>query len=203
MTTMPPTRRPPDALERWLAAERSGLDDAAEAALAELLVELPRPAPPPGFAERVLARVLPSPRRLRPGRLGWSVQGRRAALGLAAAAALVLSLSPLWLRALAPAVSAALAGRATPVITALLRAASLSRLLRAGLHAVMAAGQGLADLAALAGNLLTLVRAVAEPLATPPMAVLAGGCLVVSVIAMRLLYEIIQRDRRWVYADPI
>ncbi|MBV8201397.1 MAG: hypothetical protein JOZ15_12310 [Acidobacteria bacterium] len=200
---MPPPKRQPDALERWLAAERSGLDDAAEGALAELLVELPQPAPPPGFAERVLARALPSLPHLLVGRPGWPARGRRAALGLAAAAVVALSLSPLWLRTLAPGVPAALAARATPAITAVLRAANVSRLLQAGLHAAVAAGQGLADLAAIASQLLLLVRAVAEPLATPPVAVLAGACLAVSVLAMRLLYELIQRDRRWVRAEPI
>jgi hypothetical protein len=185
---MPHTQPPPDALERWLAAERSGLDDDAEAALAELLVELPRPAPPAGFAERVLARTLPSPHRRWLGRRTW---GRRAALGLAAAAAALLSLSPFWLPALAPAISA------------LLGAASVAGLVQAGFHAAVAAGEGVAALAALAYKLLLLDRAVAEPLATTPVAALAGACLLVSALAMRLLYDLIQRDRRWVYADPI
>jgi hypothetical protein len=185
---MPHPQPRPDALERWLAAERSGLDDDAEAALAELLVELPQPVPPAGFAERVLARTLPSPYGRRQGRRAW---GRRAALGLAAAAAVLLSLSPFWL----PAVAAA--------ISALLGAASIAGLVQGGFHALVAAGEGLAGLAALANKLLLLARAVAEPLATPPMAALTGACLLVSALSMRLLYDLIQRDRRWVYADPI
>src|ERR1700726_3256107 len=90
-----------DALDRWLAAERSAVDAgvdadadaelAAEAAFAELLVSLPRPAPPPGFADRVLARARRAPgrrwlgRRWRPlpGRAAWSLP----ALPVAAAAA--------------------------------------------------------------------------------------------------------------------
>jgi len=186
---MTPTQTPPDALERWLAAERSGLDDAAEVALAELLVGLPQPAPPAGFAERVLARALPARRRLQSRARGaWRW---RAALGLATAAALLLLLSALLLPAAAPAVSA------------LLRAASIGGLLKAGIDAVTAAGQGLALAASFASKLLLLVRAVAEPLASPPVAVLAGACLLVSVLAMRLLYDLVQRDRRWVCADPI
>src|SRR5260370_41185602 len=86
---MPHPQPPPDpgaraaldtlaALDRWLAAERSGVDAevaadtaadaAAEAAFAELLVGLQRPAPPPGFADRVLARARQAPRRRW---LGW------------------------------------------------------------------------------------------------------------------------------------
>src|SRR5579864_5559330 len=78
-----------DALDRWLAAERSAVDAgadaapaaelAAEAAFAELLVGLPRPAPPLGFADRVLARA-----RRAPGRrwLAWRAQPGRSAWGL-------------------------------------------------------------------------------------------------------------------------
>jgi hypothetical protein len=183
---MTPTQTPPDALERWLAAERSGLEDAAEAALAELLVELPPPAPPAGFAERVLAQALPARRRLQRRARGW-----RTALGLAAAAALLLLLSAVLLPVAAPAVSA------------VLRAASIGGLLKAGIDAVTAAGQALALAATFASKLLLLVRAVAEPLASPPVAALAGVCLLVSALAMRLLYDLVQRDRRWVCADPI
>ncbi|HYL05098.1 MAG TPA: hypothetical protein VE075_03610 [Thermoanaerobaculia bacterium] len=188
MTTMPHTQPPPDAMARWLDAERSGLDDAAEAALAELLVELPRPAPPAGFAERVLALALPAPRRRRLERRAW---GWRAALGLAAAAVMVLSLASFWLPA------------AARVVGTSLRAASIAGLLQAGIDAIITAGEALASAALFANKLLLLVRAVAEPLASPPVAVLAGACLLVSVLALRLLYDLVQRDRRWVYADPI
>src|SRR6478672_4983633 len=50
-------RLEPDALERWLAAEREDRDEAAEGALAELFTALPLAAPPAGFADRVMARV--------------------------------------------------------------------------------------------------------------------------------------------------
>src|SRR5258708_30791228 len=97
MTTMP-RAHPPDAMSRWLAAEQSGFAEDAEAALAELLEELPRPAPSAGFANRVLARTaitaLPASRaqewgkrpplagpRLRAWRLGgWWLGGRRLAV---------------------------------------------------------------------------------------------------------------------------
>jgi hypothetical protein len=192
---------PVDALGRWLAAERSGFADDAEGALAELLEELPRPAPPAGFADRVLARTghpeaaiaaapasparLPAwlrPRRRRLG--GWRLT---ASLGAAAAFAAAL-LALFWLPA---------------AVRAVLGAASVSALLEAGIGAIVALGQGLAGMVVLGNKIVLLGRAVAEPLATPPVAALAVAGLLVSIVALRCLYDLIQRDRRWVDADPI
>jgi hypothetical protein len=185
----------PGAIDRWLAAERSGLDDAAaEAAFAELLAGLPRPAPPAGFAERVLARARrPATRR---SWLGW----RRAAPGLrgviaAAAAAAAAALLALLLQPVPSGVAAAMAAR--------FGATSIAGLLQVGVGAAIAAGRWLAGVVAFGNQLLLLVRAVAEPLATAPVAALAAASLLVSVLAMRCLYDLIQRDRRWVYVDPI
>jgi hypothetical protein len=195
-----------DALDRWLAAERSTVDAgvdadpagelAAEAAFAELLVGLPRPAPPQGFADRVLARA-----RRAPGRrwLGWRARPGRSAWGLpavpaAAMAAVVALLALLGLPA-ASGVVAAMAAR--------LGATSIAGLLQASVEGVIAAGQWLADVVDFGDTLVLLVRAVTAPLATPPMAALAAACLLVSVLAARCLVDLIQRDRRWVYADPI
>jgi hypothetical protein len=196
-----------DSLDRWLAAERSAVDaDAAadvtaEAAFAELLVGLPRPAPPPGFADRVLARARRAPGRrwlgwrwrALPGRGAWSLPAVPAVAAAAVAVAVVL-LALLGLPA-ASGVAAAMAAR--------LGATSLAGLLQASVDGVIAAGQWLADVVDFGDKLLLLVRAVAEPLATPPMAALAAACLLVSVLATRCLVDLIQRDRRWVYADPI
>lgn len=194
----------PDAISRWLVAERSGVDDAAaEAALAELLAGLERPAPPAGFADRVMARARQTPRR---GWLGWPVWRAlpwSAAPGfpaLTAAAAMVAAavvgvLLVLFGRPVASAVAAAMAAR--------LGATSIAGLLQGGVDAAFATGEWLAALIAFGDKLLLLVRAVAEPLATPPVAALAAACLLVSVLALRCLYDLIQRDRRWVYVDPI
>src|SRR4051794_7703917 len=46
-----------NALDRWLAAERDGLDGEAEAALLELFEALPLATPAAGFADRVLVRA--------------------------------------------------------------------------------------------------------------------------------------------------
>jgi hypothetical protein len=198
-----------DALDRWLAAERSAVDAgvdagaavelAAEAAFAELLVGLPRPAPPPGFADRVLARARRAPGRrwlgwrALPGRSAWGLPAVPAAAMATMAAAVVL-LGLLGLPA-ASGVAAAMAAR--------LGATSIAGLLQASVEGVIAAGQWLADVVDFGDTLVLLVRAVAAPLATPPMAALAAACLLVSVLAARCLVDLIQRDRRWVYADPI
>jgi hypothetical protein len=236
MKAMPRTP-PTDALSRWLAAERSGASEDAEAALAELLGELPRPAPPAGFAERVLARtrgvegtlgatpampavapipatpgitpapgltstpaITPTPgitpmpafepavpassrRPWRRHRMEWRLA---AGLGLAAAAA--AKFSALWLPA---------------AVRALVGVVSIAGLLPAGISSIFDLGHWVAAVVTLGNKLLLLDRAVAAPLATPPVAALAGGGLLVSVLALRFLYELIQRDRRWVYVDPI
>ena len=198
-----------DALDRWLAAERStdadaAADVAAEAAFAELLVGLPLPAPPPGFADRVLARARRTPGRRwlawrwrpLPGRAAWSLPAWPAvpAVVAAAVAAAVVLLALLGLPA-SSWVAAAMAAR--------LGATGIAGLLQASVDGVIAAGQWLADVVDFGDKLVLLVRAVAEPLATPPMAALAAACLLVSVLATRCLVDLIQRDRRWVYADPI
>ncbi|MBV8201613.1 MAG: hypothetical protein JOZ15_13410 [Acidobacteria bacterium] len=197
----------PDAISRWLVAERSGVDDAAaEAALAALLAELERPSPPAGFAERVLARARQTPRHGWLGRPGWRARPKGAAVRLPAfsataaaaamgAAAIVGVLLVLFGRPVASAVAAAMATR--------LGETSIAGLLQSGVDTAFATGQWVAAAVAFGDKLLLLVRAVAEPLATPPVAALAAGCLLVSVLAMRCLYDLIQRDRRWVYVDPI
>jgi hypothetical protein len=184
---MPRPQPPPEALDLWLAAEQSGLDDVAETALAELLGALPGPAPSAGFADRVLAQALPAPLRRR---VGWRAL---AASGLAAAASLALVVAWLW-----PAVL-----RAPHALRATLGMTSVSSLLQRGVDAILGLGPWVAGLVALVDKLLLLVRAVAEPLATPPVAVLAALCLLVSILALRCLHDLIQRDRRWVYVDPI
>jgi hypothetical protein len=55
-------RQPDDRLSRWLEAELADDERAAEEALGALFAAAPRPAPRPGFAERVmLAAALPRP----------------------------------------------------------------------------------------------------------------------------------------------
>jgi hypothetical protein len=220
------------ALERWLAAERSGVDAegtadtaadpaaevaagaaaevaaeaAAEAAFAALLAALPRPAPPPGFADRVLARARQAPRRrLLEWRAlpGWDGAPGRPAVPLAAAAAVAAVAAVAAAVALLALVGLPAASGVAVAMAARLGATSIAGLLQASVEGAIAAGQWLGDVVDFGGKLVLLVRAVAEPLATPPMAALAAACLLVSVLATRCLVDLIQRDRRWVYADPI
>ncbi|HXO30050.1 MAG TPA: hypothetical protein VOA80_22060, partial [Thermoanaerobaculia bacterium] len=127
------------------------------------------------------------------GRFAWGLPTVPAVAAAAVTAAVVL-LALLGLPA-ASGVAAATAAR--------LGATSIAGLLQASVDGVIAAGQWLADLVDFGDTLVLLVRAVAEPLATPPMAALAAASLLVSVLAARCLVDLIQRDRRWVYADPI
>ena len=241
---MPRTRMTSDsaaaaALDRWLAAEQSGLDADAEAALADVLGALPQPAPRAGFADRVLVRAISGSRRRWLGRLVGRGSARRPRLRLspvAAAAWPVMAMrhrpeaSPAgrqsrpphghgaraaspggvsWLvgaGALGLAATASLLLAAlglAPALRTVLRRASLSGTLQAGIDSIMSLGRWFAGLVSLADKLLLVARAVAEPLASPPMAVLAAACLLVSVLAMRFLCNLIQSDRRWVYVDPI
>jgi hypothetical protein len=181
-----PSERPA-AVERWLAAERGGSEAAAEAALAALLADLDRPAPPAGFAERVMLRA--------------------AAAGVLAAAVPRASLvrSP-WARA---AVVALLLGAALALAAVL----GALRPLTAGLGL----GDLLAGLAGLAGALGTaltglieaterlevLRRAVAAALESPAVVLVLGLCLALAAGGFRLLHDILQRERSWSYVDPI
>ena len=208
------------ALDRWLAAERaapapdhlatgaapaagapgpagapdsadpSAPSELAEEALALLLAALPLAAPGEGFADRVMARVstaavpaapraVAAPRR----RLAWG-------LGTALAASLTggFALSwNLWL----------------PAMMRLLSPAHLAVLLQVTIGAVLGAARALAGVVSVGRFLLLVASAVASPLATPPVAALAAVSLLISVLALRFLHALIQRDRRWVYADPI
>lgn len=83
---------------RWLVAERDGVIDVAESALAELLRALPDARPRPGFAERVLAAApyLPGAPQPMPGPWAWPLRAAVAVcllltgVGLAYIPALVL-----------------------------------------------------------------------------------------------------------------
>ncbi len=92
-------------LARWLEAEQSGADDAAEEVLTALFRSIPRHAPRAGFSDRVLLAAAP---HLRGRSSAWSAWWTRAAIvatllacGLTAALIPVGELSPLaaaWAR---------------------------------------------------------------------------------------------------------
>lgn len=192
-----------DALSLWLAAEQAGSEEAAEAALAELCHMLPLAAPPAGFADRVVARtapsapsapfapMAPSARPAPPARYrrAWGWRRWLPAAGLAAAVQALTA--PLWLPFL-------LRG-----FGAILNASTISKTLLSAVDGITACGRWLADLVTWSHTLLVLLRALVEPLATPPVAVLTVICLLMSTLALHWLHDLIERDRRWVHADPI
>ncbi len=183
-------RRPePEALERWLAAERDDRDDgdgAAEGALRELLAALPLSAPPAGFADRVMARVsLPAPAALPANRrdvFAW--RPLRIVLTLCLIAT---GLGALWL---------------PPALRALSVLWSFSGMVEGGTRLLIAAAGWLAALLQTWDFLLTLERALAQPLAAPQVTALLLGGLLASSLAFRFLRDQITGER-WTHVDPI
>jgi hypothetical protein len=195
------TQRTPDALARWLAAEQAGQDDAAEAALFELIEDLPPVPPPAGFADRVMARwaLESSPASAdSPAFQRAFVPVRREAppvwarfllgFGLLSAAAVFFVL---------PAVLIALGA-----LTGSVGSLSLAEILQAGVRALSGASQTMASLVGLGQALATAVEALTPSLATPRLAGAVALCLAVSVASFRFLRELISRERSWAYVDP-
>lgn len=189
--------RPTDQeiLNRWLAAEHEGLDDAAEAELFALFEALPPLAPPAGFADRVLARAglasipapVPAPMAT-PAR--WNPFAAR------------------WLQ-VAMALSLLITGASLPWLTGMLRslggAVSLlwgpGDLVRLGTGALNTVSQGLIAALAFWDWFLEIGRTLAEPLATPVFAAGTMACLLVSLVAFHFLRDLITRDRSWTHVD--
>lgn len=178
-----PNSPDPQALSRWLAAEREDGPE-AETALFELLEALPLLEPPSGFADRVLLRArleesLPAA-AARPlfGSL-WS----RAALALCLA---VTALSLAWL----PQTLAAFSGLW-----------SLNDLVRMGVTAMVDASRLLSLGIGVSHWVLGLGETVAATLVNPVVVKVAAGCLAVSTIAFSFLRDLMTRDRSLSYVD--
>ena len=182
------TRHTPDALARWLAAEREGRDDEADSALLELFEALPERAPRDGFADCVMAR--------------WSVEASLPAT------ADELAPVPVWVRwslgfvLLAVGSSPFWAPVVFAMVAALAPALGLPELLQTGVRGMSSVGQDVMSLVGLWKALATTVQAVVPPLASPRVALAVAVCLAVSVISFRFLREILSRDRSWAYVDP-
>jgi hypothetical protein len=174
--------RPDPRLERWLAAEAAGRLDDAEAALAALFAAVPRLAPPPGFAERVVLAVAP----LSPAHPTRSTLGFR--LAVAACLALV---------ALAAPSVAGLAGLAGGWLAEL----SVAGLLAGATAALVAAAGGVADVVAGAGavwqDLARVGGWAAAAAATPVVATALAAGLATAVVAFRLLAGLFAHERSW------
>jgi hypothetical protein len=167
----------------WLAAEAADDDAAAEAALGSLFAALPPVEPPRGLAQRVLAETV------------WDVEPTSAeiARGWWRAVAVLAGLAVFTVLAggaLAPAFVAALdpAARVAGFVDGIFAAA----------HAV---GGGL-GLAARLVDLLTWLGSAAVLVATSPqgvMAMLVAAALV--ALAIKVLHQVLERDRRLSYAE--
>jgi len=186
-----------DLLDRWLRAEGSGNEDEAEAALTALFSALPLRAPAAGFADRVLLAARPAhPRRNR----------ARSAVRSWAGSLLPAFLGSTWGRA-GLAFGLVLAALGLPF----LRAALLSLpgalppdlLLPAAAHALIEASGWLLSLLRLGGWFAALSRSLLTPFESPTVAAALGACLLVSALALRLLHDVIHRERNWTYVDPI
>jgi hypothetical protein len=179
-----PNRHTPnrDHLDRWLAAEEAGrpAEAEAEAALAALFAAIERPAPSPGFAQRVVERA---------GRLGLlAAPPDRSAVWWRRLCAAGLTLSG----ALMALVAALLRG---PVVE-LLRETSFTDLTVRGFSAL---GQLVNDAAAYRQYLLDVNETLSLQLQTPGTAVTLVVTLAVSVLAFRALHQLVTRDRSSVY----
>jgi hypothetical protein len=195
--------KPRDPVARWLAAERAASEAEAEAALAALLADLDQPAPPAGFAERVMRRaaedgVLPVAAAAPARRRSWSpwspgISWPRVMRSAWARAAVVLLLLATGLT-----VSLALG-----VLQPLLAGLGLGDLV-AGLAGLAAAvGAAVVGLAEAVEFFAGLRRAIALALASPAVALALAFCLALAAGGFRLLHDILQRERSWSYVDPI
>jgi hypothetical protein len=169
-----------NALDRWLAAERGDRPEEADAALAELFEALPPIAPPAGFADRVLARA--------------GIQAVSGDLFASRGVRLVLTaclvatgLGTLWL---------------PPTLRALAGLWSLSDLVQGGVQALIGGTQWLASALRLWDLLLTIGRALTQPLTLPQVTAILMVCLVTSSLAFRFLRDQISGERNWTYVDP-
>jgi hypothetical protein len=191
-------RTPPsdDPLRRWLAAELEERDLEAEAALAELLGDLPRPAPPAGFAERVMLAVAASPAAAVYGALaGAPVRVPLRGRGLAASR---------WVRAavVSTLAVAALAAVSLPgAVLALLDMVSTSDVLSLAGRWLAAALAACADGLGVLLRFEPIGRAAALVLSTPQVSAALALCLLASAAAFYLLHDLLHRS--WSHVHPV
>jgi hypothetical protein len=180
-----------EALDRWLAAERDGRDDGdgvADGALRELFAALPLAAPPAGFADRVMVRVsLPAPAMAAPSRARRDVFAWRPLRAVLALCVLATGFGALWL----PQALRAVAGLW-----------SFSGAVEGGTRLLIDGAGWLAALLRTWDFLLTLERALTQPLAAPQVTALLLGALLASSLAFRFLRDQITGER-WTHVDPI
>ncbi len=191
-------RHDPNALiSRWLDAERDGsgaaddmADDMADAALLELFELLPPLAPPAGFADRVLLRIgdaAPVPEPVGVSLLSRLFRSGGFRLGVAFGV-MATALSLLWL---------------PDLLLVLGRLVTPGDLMGLGVASVIDLGRWLALAARIGEWLLTVGGALAVSLTSPAAVKVTAACLAVSGVSFVVLRDLMTRDRRWSYVDPI
>ena len=156
---------------RWLAAERSNRDDAAEAALVEVFEALSDPAAPEGFAEAILRRI----------------DVRRVPVALTTATR--------WV------VATAMIAAAVSVVVLPLVLTSLSWLIELGALVeftgalLIGASRTLASWLAFWQSLAEVNRLVLSLVSKPQVALAMVGTLGVSIIALHFLSRLMTSDR--------
>lgn len=158
------------ALVSWLAAERAE-EPEADLHLYQVFGALPPPAPAAGFADRVLAAagVAAAP----PAWLRQAKAGVAALLGLAGVVLVLV------------------AGVALPLL-GMVRPAGMVQLVARG---VAAASHLLAEVVTVLDRLFELARSIASALSTPEVALGTLLLTALSAVALRLLSELIVRER--------
>jgi hypothetical protein len=159
-------------LDRWLAAEAKGDDFAAEEALGALFHTLPRLAPRPGFAERVVMASLREPES---GRAAWL--WKAAIVAAVSLAGIATGLLPLlrWIPIQVP-------GPAEIVTAAARGLAWLGRWLGAGLNVWE--------------MLARIGEAIGRAAATPEIATAMMGSALISALALYTLHHLLVYERR-------
>lgn len=173
-----------DRLHRWLAAEGGGDDAAAEAALAAVFQRLPAPAPRAGFAQRVLvAAGKASPVAAAPPRaVRWAVAAMLAVVGS------VLVLLPIWFGKLLESLGYSRFG--------------LAEAMESLAEAVSSASHWLAEALTAVHKASVLTDSLSMVLDTPQAAAAAVAGVAVASLALRLLAQLLARERKVRYASP-
>ncbi len=172
-------RSTPEHLTRWLAAEDDLDDEVAEAALAELMADLPERWPSSGFAARVMTRTREEARP-------------------------VHALSHLWARASLLG-GVALSGFAVlfvlPLVWMLLPRPSAQGGVRLAADLLDRLGAALISLAGWANALGAMCRAFIAPFDHPTVLWSLAILAAVAGAAFLLLENLIRRERSWSYVD--
>ena len=200
------------ALRRWLAAEaadeagagagvtaaRAAEASAADAALGALFAALPRPAPAPGLADRVLATARPP----RAARASWGrAVARRLARRPAGAREQLISRLAAALLVLAGLAVTSLAGVVGPLADRLTPASAIRSAVDAPFGLAAALGRWAGAALDLLETLFRLAGAVATAATTGPVAGSLTALLLLAALSFAVLHRVFESDRSLSHAS--